>query len=582
MSSDLGLLDILINDVGLQSGSAMDFEDVETFGTATNDLLSASLEQSGILLSEKEPAHEKIWGKETDDLLQSILTGNDMQVSHLGLGGCSELDGPFSDTSSDSGCNFEQPMLSPSSNPQLDDPNLTLSPVQSGNKSNLIEYISHSHSDEEEDQPLQVVNPVTNSPEPITIVTSATQLKRNPKNFAQIITPARTSSIGSTPTTRTINVQQIKTIPNLQTGTTTIVLPVINARQNLKSQTPQQTSPPSKRRRVSASSSSDSGMDDISPMPPMPIGVSTSKYPPLVLNEEERRLCEREGVKLPSHYPLSREEEKNLKRIRRKIRNKVSAQDSRKRKKEYVDQMEERVRNCTNENDELHKKIELLETQNKTLAGQLRRLHQIITNGGLRQTQTSTAMMVLLLSTALFLMPGINKDQPESKCDLDITQAIKMPPIPGQSRSLLHFTPQNNIKQEFAANPSVKTEEITHGIEDVGGVQPLKAPTPMTDHDYYAPKMGGALVGSLAGRGGRSILDPSRSKVSYIEEDAPPKGYGPDKMMAMMVGAMEEVKTEPMLEVEITTDEIIEKRINVTSGESGTRTVLLHVPRDFK
>ena len=89
----------------------------------------------------------------------------------------------------------------------------------------------------------------------------------------------------------------------------------------------------------------------------------------------------------------------------------VSAQDSRKRKKEYVDAMEDRVRKCTEQNEELNKKIQLLETHNKTLAGQLKRLHQIIVNGGLKNSQTSTAMMVLLLSTALFLMPGLNKDQ---------------------------------------------------------------------------------------------------------------------------------------------------------------------------
>ena len=40
----------------------------------------------------------------------------------------------------------------------------------------------------------------------------------------------------------------------------------------------------------------------------------------------------------------------------------------------------------------------------------------------------------------------------ESKPPLDISQAVKGPPMPGQSRSLLHFTNQhnNNIKEEFA------------------------------------------------------------------------------------------------------------------------------------
>merc|ERR1711963_1088335 len=137
-------------------------------------------------------------------------------------------------------------------------------------------------------------------------------------------------------------------------------------------------------------------------------------------------------------YPLTREEERNLKKIRRKIRNKLSAQDSRKRKREYVDSMEDRVKHVSDENAELKEKINALETQNKTLAAQLRRLHQIVVNGGLRQGQTSTALMVLLLSTALFLIPGLG-DKADSKNEIDIQSALKMPPMPGQSRSLLQF-----------------------------------------------------------------------------------------------------------------------------------------------
>ncbi|OBS60307.1 hypothetical protein A6R68_08554 [Neotoma lepida] len=59
--------------------------------------------------------------------------------------------------------------------------------------------------------------------------------------------------------------------------------------------------------------------------------------------------------------------ERVLKKIRRKIRNKQSAQESRKKKKEYIDGLENRMSACTAQNQELQRKVLHLEKQNLTL-----------------------------------------------------------------------------------------------------------------------------------------------------------------------------------------------------------------------
>ncbi|GAB0092314.1 hypothetical protein DMENIID0001_073040 [Sergentomyia squamirostris] len=126
----------------------------------------------------------------------------------------------------------------------------------------------------------------------------------------------------------------------------------------------------------------------------------------LILTAEEKRLLAKEGITLPTNYPLTKHEERELKRIRRKIRNKISAQDSRKRKKEYVDGLEERVKQCTDENQTLMKRIKLLQSQNANLTNQMKKLQALLSKGT-NTAQPATCLMVLLLSMALIAAPNL-------------------------------------------------------------------------------------------------------------------------------------------------------------------------------
>ncbi|XP_060088595.1 cyclic AMP-responsive element-binding protein 3-like protein 3 [Heteronotia binoei] len=128
----------------------------------------------------------------------------------------------------------------------------------------------------------------------------------------------------------------------------------------------------------------------------------------LVLTEDEKKLLTKEGVTLPTQLPLTKYEERVLKKIRRKIRNKQSAQESRKKKKEYIDGLESRMSACTAQNQELQRKVVHLEKQNLSLLQQLKKLQALVIQSSSKAAQTGTCVTVLLLSFALIVFPSIS------------------------------------------------------------------------------------------------------------------------------------------------------------------------------
>lgn len=155
-----------------------------------------------------------------------------------------------------------------------------------------------------------------------------------------------------------------------------------------------------------ASSSSSSPLDG------RPSSAPTSSrhqlFPDLRLTEEEQKLLTEEGVSLPCNLPLTKAEERVLKKVRRKIRNKQSAQDSRRRRKEYIQGLESRAAACLAQNQELQRTVEQLEKHNKSLLAQLQQLRSLIKQTASKGAQTSTCLLIILVSLILIILPSLS------------------------------------------------------------------------------------------------------------------------------------------------------------------------------
>ncbi|XP_036892111.1 cyclic AMP-responsive element-binding protein 3 isoform X6 [Sturnira hondurensis] len=124
------------------------------------------------------------------------------------------------------------------------------------------------------------------------------------------------------------------------------------------------------------------------------------------LTDEEKRLLEQEGLTLPGTLPLTKMEEQVLKRVRRKIRNKKSAQESRRKKKVYLGALESRVLKYTAQNLELQNKVQLLEEQNLSLLDQLRRLQAMVIQIANKTSSSSTCVLVRMVTEVKIVLSG--------------------------------------------------------------------------------------------------------------------------------------------------------------------------------
>lgn len=79
------------------------------------------------------------------------------------------------------------------------------------------------------------------------------------------------------------------------------------------------------------------------------------------LTSEEYKMLQRIGCQLPIKFPLSQTNEKAIRTVRRKIRNKLSAQASRAKRQRYVIDLERRYSMCTEEIKQLRRQVYELE-----------------------------------------------------------------------------------------------------------------------------------------------------------------------------------------------------------------------------
>jgi len=173
-----------------------------------------------------------------------------------------------------------------------------------------------------------------------------------------------------------------------------------------------------------------------SPSPP-PLARSTHPRPRSgealvagITDRERELLMSKHGVSVPTQLPLTKQEDRKLRGALRKIRNKASAQRSRRNKETYIRGLESRVNECTRINVDLGNKVNKLQEDNRSLLQQLNDLRRQVA----KQAGNTGAGLTLMMAVFCFSLQTTQNG-------LSSNVGRERGPITFQSRTLLSVEP---------------------------------------------------------------------------------------------------------------------------------------------
>ncbi|XP_062848636.1 cyclic AMP-responsive element-binding protein 3-like protein 4 [Trichomycterus rosablanca] len=242
--------------------------------------------------------------------------------------------------------------------------------------------------------------------------------------------------------------------------------------------------------------------------------LNTLLFPELNLTEEEQKLLNQEGVSLPNNLPLTKAEERVLKKVRRKIRNKQSAQDSRRRKKEYIDGLEGRVAACSEQNKELQRTVEQLEKNNISLIAQLRKLQALVKRTATKAAQTGTCIMILIFSLALIILPSYRPFSWSSN-----TSDESYTPTGVISRNILNDDASPQLPSENAVDDKKNIRELQPSLLDVQQVEQT-----LTEGSEAEKSAQEVLVVDVQQKQNDSTVVENQQKSMDVDSDSPAAG----------------------------------------------------------